>query len=320
MIPNGSTSHFERNAAVLVLAAIAIVFTVRVSAQSPEQTSFSTPEAAATALVSAVKAGQTDRVYTILGPELKDALSGRDPQLAKFERELFLMAAAQEVKVEREKSNADRAIAYFGKQEWPFPAPLVLKSGKWMFDSAAGREEIEDRLIGRQELQAIGACLAYGYAQIDYFSVDRNGDGVLQFAQKLISTPGKMDGLYWNNDRDQPLSPLGPFFAPTEASAQSLHGYTFKILTRQGADAVGGARDYIVDGRMVLGFALVAWPVDYGHGGISTFIVNQLGQVYEKDLGPQTAEAARTMVEFNPDSSWKKVSPDDENDDDDDSN
>jgi hypothetical protein len=123
-------------------------------------------------------------------------LSGRDAQLAKLERELFLMAAAQAVKVEREESHADRAIAYFGKQEWPFPAPLVMKDGKWIFDSAAGRQEIEDRIIGRQELQAIAACVAYGAAQMDYFSVDWDNDGALQFAQKLISSPGKMDGLY----------------------------------------------------------------------------------------------------------------------------
>jgi hypothetical protein len=316
MIPNGSMSHFERSAAVMVLVGLGIVGAVFAGAQSAGQTSFPTPEAAATALVSAVRQGQTDRAYSILGPEMKDALIGRDQQLAKLERSAFLLAAEQEVKVERERANKDRAIVYFGKREWPFPAPLVMKGGKWMFDSAAGRQEMEDRAIGRQELEAIGACMAYGNAQMDYFSTDWNQDGILQFAQKLISTPGKMDGLYWNNDHGEPLSPLGPFFEPTQDNQKSLHGYTYKILTRQGAAARGGVRDYMADGHLILGYALVAWPVDYGHGGISTFIVNQLGQVYEKDLGPQTAELAKAMREFNPDSSWTKVVADDEDFDD----
>jgi hypothetical protein len=304
---NISLSPIRRISAGALLGGLAIFCAVLVGGQSIEQISFPTPEAATTALVSAVRGSQTERAYAILGPEMKEALSGRDKQLAKFERDLFLMAADRKVKIVRDDTNKDRAIAYFGEQEWPFPAPLVMKNGKWVFDSAAGRQEMEDRTIGRQELEAIAACVAYVDAQFEYFTTDWNDDGVLQFAQSLISKPGKKNGLYWRNDHGEPMSPLGPFFVPTKDDPKSYGGYSYKILTRQGAAARGGQRDYMVDGRLLMGFALVAWPVDYGRSGVSTFVVNQLGQVFERDLGPQTAELAKEIQEFNPDSSWTKI-------------
>jgi Protein of unknown function (DUF2950) len=284
--------------------------------QSPVQTTFATPEAAAAALVQAVRSGQKSQEFAILGPDLKTEIESLDTAEVAYDREAFLVAAKQEVKVERDPKNENLAIAYFGKNEWPFPAPLVKADGKWHFDGPAGVEEIRYRQIGKNELAAIDACNGYVDAQFDYFSSDWNDDGILQFAQRIISTPGKKDGLYWSNANNEPLSPLGPFFADAGINAgtgrKSFSGYYFKVLTRQGAAAKGGARNYVEDGRMILGFALVAWPADYGKTGVYTFIVDQLGVVYQKDLGADTAKTAEAMDQFNPDSGWQPVPSDDE--------
>ena len=276
-------------------------------------TMFPTPEAAVAALVRAVQSDQTDRVATILGVEMRDALKSDNSNIAKIEKDLFLAAAKRRVKIERGPNNQSRAIAYFGEQEWPFPAPLVREGQSWHFDGKEGIEEARDRRLGRDELGAIEVCRTYVVAQLEYSSHDHNDDGMLEFSQKAFSSAGRQDGLYWPNDQGQDLSPLGPLFAHATDGAENpepLAGYHYKILTRQGAAAKGGARDYILNGHMVLGFALVAWPAEYGKSGISTFIVNQLGDVYEKDLGNGTAAAAKSMSEFNPDSSWKKVTDD----------
>jgi hypothetical protein len=292
----------------VVLFIAAIVF-----AQSGTQRSFPTPEAAVRALVKAVQDGSQETTLTILGGEMQSALKDINPDLLKLERELFLLAAKRSVKVEKEADNPDHAIAYFGEQEWPFPAPLVRQGQSWRFDGKEGLQEIADRAIGRHELAAIAACNGYVAAQLEYSATDWNGDGILEYAQKILSSPGKKDGLYWNNDDGGVTSPLGPFLAGAdidEAKPEPLAGYYFKVLNRQGPNARGGARDYMVDGKQLLGFALVAWPAEYGKSGISTFIVNQLGDVYEKDLGQQTGTAAKAMEQFDPDSSWKKVDQD----------
>jgi hypothetical protein len=218
------------------------------------------------------------------------------------------------VKLEKPENNPNAMIAYLGESEWPFPAPLVKTSAGWKFDGKAGVEEIKDRQIGRDELAAVAACQTYVDAELEYFSLDRQGDGYLQFAQKVNSAPGKFDGLYWSNANGEDVSPLGPFAAQSaEAETRPseepvpLAGYYFKILAAQGDAAAGGSHSYLVNDRMLAGFALVAWPAEYGVSGVATFIVNQLGVVYQKDLGPDTGRIAHTMDRFDPDSTWTKV-------------
>jgi Protein of unknown function (DUF2950) len=299
---------------IVLASVLSVVIADPTLPQAAAQTTFATPEAAAAALVQAVRSGQKTQEFAILGPDLKTEIESLDAAEVSFDREAFIAAAKQEVKVERDSKDQNLAIAYFGKNEWPFPAPLVKKDGKWHFDGPAGVEEIRYRQVGKNELAAIDGCNGYVDAQFDYFSSDWNGDGILQFAQRIVSTPGKKDGLYWSNANDEPLSPLGPFFADAGITAgngsKPFSGYYYKILTRQGDAAKGGARNYVEDGRMILGFALVAWPPDYGNTGVYTFIVNQLGVVYQKDLGADTAKTAAAMEQFNPDNGWQPV-PDD---------
>ncbi len=282
-------------------------------ARAADQKTFPTPNAAVTALAAAVKAHATEQVLQILGPELAEYNATRDKSQDSIDRELFL-ESSRIVKIEKQTDDPNTVIAYLGETEWPFPAPLVKTPAGWKFDGKAGVQEILDRAIGRNEFDAMDACQAYVDVQLDYFSSDKMGDGYLQFAQKINSTPGKFDGLYWSNDSGEEVSPIGPYAAQA-AGAESnsvgksapLSGYYFKILTAQGEAAPGGARSYIVDGRMIGGFALVAWPAEYGVTGVSTLIVNQLGIVYEKDLGTDTARIAQEMRQFNPDSTWKKA-------------
>ncbi len=306
-----AVTRFQPVAVVAVLAFL-LAPGIRL-ASAAEQPAFTTPDAAMAALVKAVKAHAPDEVMNILGPELESFNATRDKSQDAIDRELFL-DAARSVKFEKAADDPNTVIAYLGEDEWPFPAPLVKAATGWKFDGKAAVQEIHDREIGRNELGAIEACSVYVEAQLEYASADRDGDGFLQFAQKVNSTPGKFDGLYWSNASGEDESPIGPFAAQaagTEANLpgerSALSGYYFKILTAQGDAAVGGARSYVVDGRMMGGFALVAWPAEYGVTGLSTLIVNQLGVVYEKDLGAETDKIAREMTQFNPDSGWKKT-------------
>jgi Protein of unknown function (DUF2950) len=275
-----------------------------------DQQVFPTPNAAVAALVSAVRTGATDKVLAILGPELEALNAKRDKTKDARDKQLFL-EGARTLKIEKQGDDPNTVIAYLGKAEWPFPAPLVKTSAGWKFDGKAGVEEIRDRQIGRNELAAMLICQIYLDVQLEYFASDRTGDGYLQFAQKINSTPGKFDGLYWSNAQGEDASPVGPFAAQAEAGFPDkpvpLHGYFLKVLAAQGEAAPGGARSYLVDGRMLTGFALVAWPAEHGVTGAYTFIVNQLGTTYQKDLGPDTERLARAMKDFNPDSTWTKV-------------
>ena len=208
-----------------------------------------------------------------------------------------------------------------GTNSWPFPVPIVKKDGRWFFDTEAGKEEIFRRRIGKNELATLEVMRAYVDAQREYASRDRNGDEVLEYAQRLASTPGAKDGLYWPPDLDGEISPLGPLVAQAQgegyrmagkaqdATREPFHGYFFKILTRQGKHAPGGKYDYVINGHMIGGFALVAWPAEYGESGIMTFIVNQQGRVYQRDLGPKTDKLAAAMKAYDPASGWA-VSPD----------
>lgn len=285
----------------------------RPAAITTAQKTFTTPEAAVKGLVSAVKSKSNDALFAILGEEMRPVLSTGNVLQDDGERYAFLQAA-RITRIETESANPNRRLVLFGEEEWPFPAPLVKVGTAWRFDSAAGREEVEDRRIGGNELSAIDACYGYFDAQLIYSSEDQDGDGVLEFAQKIVSTPNHKDGLYWNNDNGEDLSPLGLFFANADAAIDQasvgnpLNGYRFKILTAQGENAIGGAHSFInSDGNLMGGFALVAYPAEYGKTGVVTFIINQQGIVYEKDLGADTKSGAQSMTAFNPDATWKRT-------------
>jgi len=274
------------------------------------QKSFATPEEAAAALVAATKAGDTKAMLGILGNDAKPLLSSGDAVADKAARERFV--SLYEAANKMEKSGDAKAELAIGKDGWPFPIPIVKEAAGWRFDSAAGKEEILNRRIGRNELSAMQAALAYCDAQRDYYGMNPQKDKLLQYAQKFVSSKGKRDGLYYPTKDGEPRSPLGPLFEKAKAEGyekggSGYHGYHYRILKAQGPDAKGGAYDYLAQGRMIGGYALVAWPVTYGNSGVMTFIVNQDGVVYEKDLGPGTAAAAGKMTKFNPDKTWKQA-------------
>jgi len=281
-----------------------------------QQRHFSSPDEALTALLAAAKAGDRAGVDAVFGPEMKELLSG-DARQDAIEFAAFTKALGLGAYWVRKAD--DRFVLNIGNQNWPMPIPLVLKGGSWSFDTAAGKVEVLNRRIGKDEITAIGVCRTYVAAQREYASEDRDGSGVFKFAQKIRSTPGTRDGLYWHAAPDDDQSPLGPLVAEARAEGytrktaegepQPFHGYVFKILTAQGPAAPGGAYDYVINGNMVAGFALVAYPAHWGESGIMTFIVNQWGKVYERNLGADSAEIAAAMTEFNPDAGWTPVAP-----------
>lgn len=273
---------------------------------------FPSPEAAVAALAAAVNAKDHDALNAIFGPAAADV---ENPDQVQAANELQAFADALNATNRLVPDTDTRCVLEVGENFWPFPIPLVKQpDGQWYFDTAAGKEEILNRRIGRNELATLQSVRAYVEAQREYASRDHLGNGVLQFAQKIVSSPGLKDGLYWPPDLDGEISPLGPLVAQAQAAGyggqkagapEPFHGYYFKILTRQGKNAPGGKYDYVINGNMVGGFALVAWPAEYGNSGIMTFIVNQQGRVYQKDLGPQTARLASAMKKYNPDSTWQ---------------
>jgi hypothetical protein len=279
---------------------------------------FSTPEEAVAALCAAANSTDADAYEKLFGSTASD-LENPDSEKAAAEHESFTAALNATNHLVHVSDN--RCVLEIGENSWPFPIPLVKHDDQWFFDIEAGKEEILDRRIGRNELATLQAARAYVDAQREYASRDRLGNGVLQYAQKIMSTPGLKDGLYWPTDLDGEISPLGPLVAQAQAAAhgttaqsaeaapEPFHGYYFKILTRQGKDAPGGKYDYIINGDMIAGFALVAWPADYGNSGIMTFIVNQQGLVYQKDLGSKTEHLAPAIKRYDPDSTWE-LSPD----------
>jgi hypothetical protein len=224
----------------------------------------------------------------------------------------FAARAHTKLQVEPDHDNPNRAILVVGDQNWPFPVPLIRKNGKWYFDAANGRVEILARRVGRNELAAIDVCRGYVEAQMEYASRDRDAHGMLKYAQQILSSPNKKDGLYYEGEPENlvPKSFADAAAVLLQAHGKKpvpYHGYFFHILKSQGPDAEGGAMDYVVKGSMIGGFALIAWPGEYGVSGVQTLIVNHRGIVYEKDLGPQTATLARQVARFNPDKTWKPV-------------
>jgi hypothetical protein len=288
----------------------------RIIAAQEEQ--FATPEQAVQALTAAVGTKDTNALNAIFGPELHSLVSA-DAVQASNRFALFAQRLSEKVALARPSD--DRVILEIGHDAWPFAIPLVRRDGQWSFDTGAGREEILNRRIGMNELGTIRVCHAYVEAQREYAGKNRDGDEVLQYAQHLRSTPGKHDGLYWHAGDGDEISPFGPLIAEAwgegyhkeskimNSPNAPYHGYYFKILTRQGPHAPGGKYNYIINGRMIAGFALVAWPEQWGNSGVMTFIVNQQGRIHEKDLGPKTASAARAMSAYDPDPTWKRAEP-----------
>jgi hypothetical protein len=292
--------------AAIVLAGACV--SMRAAAPPAGQRTFATPQEAAHAVAAAAEDNDTAALLKILGPDGKDNVSSGDANEDKAGRAQFARLAAEKLQIRQD--TADRSTILAGNQDWPFPVPLVRgKDGAWRFDSSAGRVEVLARRIGRHELNAIEVCRGYVEAQMEYATRHHDGPGAMQYAQKIASTPGKQDGLYWEGDRES-LVPKSFAAAAAAMFAEGkkpvpYHGYYFHILKAQGPDAEGGAVDYVVKGQMIGGFALVAFPAEYGVSGILTFIVNQHGIVYSKDLGPNTMALARRIAVFNPDKTWK---------------
>jgi len=297
---------FERFGVALrrVVSVAAVLALAGLAPAAHAQRAFPSPEAAAAALVDAVATNDEAALATMLGADWKRYIPPEDRD--QDDIYAFLANWAKSNKIVRE--GPDKALLAVGPEDWTLPIPIVQRAGAWRFDMRAGADEMRTRRIGRNELAAMQAALAYYDAQKEYALADRNGDGVLEYAQRIISTPGRQDGLYWAALPGEEESPLGPVFGD-EKPGDAYHGYHFKVLKAQGPSARGGARDYRIKGRMTAGFALVAWPAKYGDTGVMSFIVSHEGQVYEKDLGPGTEAAARAMTRFDPDASWEKVTP-----------
>jgi hypothetical protein len=284
-------------------------------AAQAKQKTFVSPEEAVTALIDAAKAGSQEELMAIFGPAAREVLSSGDPVEDKAARERFVKAYDAKHALMREGDA--KAVLQIGAEDWPFPIPIIKTNQQWSFDAKKGKEELTNRRIGRNELSTIQTCLAYVDAQREYAGKDRDGDGLFEYAQRFISTPGKKDGLYWEAKPGDEESPLGDFaaratregYTKTSNKPVPYHGYYFKILKAQGKHAPGGAYDYVVKQRMIGGFALVAYPAQYGSSGVMTFVVNHDGVVYEKNLGKDTAKVAQAMKKFDPDKSWKKAAP-----------
>ena len=298
-----------RYARLFLMASAALAVT---GAHARDQRGFKTPDEAATALVQAVRINDNRGILSVLGPEGSQVASSGDPTEDKTIREQFISAYDAKHQLTMEGDN--KAILVIGRDDFPFPIPLVRTGGAWTFDTAAGRREILSRRIGRNELSAIQASLAYYDAQQEYAEKDRTGAGVRAYAQRIVSQAGKKDGLYWPASQGADESPLGELVANAANDGYSVgagrapfHGYYYKILTKQGPAAKGGELDYIVRGNMIGGFALVAYPAVYGASGIMTFVVNHNGVVYQKDLGPRTDRIAERMTAFDPGPDWETV-------------
>lgn len=292
------------NIAAALAAALALGWTSTAQAQ---QKSYATPEAAMNAFGDAVARSDEDEMKSLLGADFRNLIPPAGAEL----RYRFLENWAKSHAVKAEDDS--KAMIAVGTDGWTLPIPIVKTARGWRFDTRAGGDEIRIRRIGRNERAVMKVMLAICDAQREYAARDRNGDGVLEYASKFRSARGKHDGLYWPTKAGEPESPLGPAVADTRAAGGNrttgYYGYRYKILKSQGKDAPGGAFDYVAHGRMIGGFAVVAWPVRYGETGVMTFMVSHDGVIYEKDLGPQTQARASAIKRFDPDSSWRNVQP-----------
>jgi hypothetical protein len=284
------------------------------TSKAPAQQQFATPEDAVKSLVDAVRAEDANRLLAVIGPQSKSWLFTPDKIANRAEWKKFL--ASYDVKNNLAKEGDAKAVLGVGSDNWTFPAPLIRKADKWAFDADAGREEVINRRVGRNELDTMQTLLAIVDAQREYAWHDADGNGLADYAIRFTSTPGKKDGLYWPTKEGEPLSPLGPLVAKAvregyggKASAgqpQPYHGYIYRMLTAQGKDAPGGAFDYMVHGKLFGGFAVLAYPASYGASGVKSFMVNHDSVVYEGDLGPKTATQAAKIKQFNPGPGWTR--------------
>jgi hypothetical protein len=297
--------------ALALFSTVALALGSFVSVAQAAQQTFATPEQAATTLIDAIKANNRKAVLSILGPAAQKLVFSGDAIADENAGQAFV---ASYDKAHRLEGGGGKVVLYVGQDDFPFAIPIVPDGPVWRFDTRAGADEIVNRRIGKNELNAIQVCLAYVDAQRDYYSEDRNKDRLRVYAQRLFSSPGKHDGLYWETKAGEKPSPLGPLMAQAQSEGYGrgtgghpYHGYFYRILNAQGPAASDGAYDYVAHGRMIGGFALVAYPAQYGVSGVMTFVVNHQGVVYQKDLGPNTAAMAKSMKQFNPDSTWTKV-------------
>ena len=320
MTPRWATTR--RVSAGLIALVAWIGVSVAAPAAAPSQLTFASPEQAVDALVAAARANDPAQSEKILGRSGRKLVYSGDPVADKEGREKFVADYDRKHAIQTDGDN--KATLLVGADDWPMPIPLVKEGDVWLFDTKAAAEEILNRRVGRNELNAIQVCGAIVDAEHDYAAKDRMGDGYLEYAQKFVSSPGKRDGLYWPDAPDEE-SPIGPLIASARAEGYSAgshvegspqgsrgkgepyHGYFYRILKQQGKDATGGAYSYVVNGHMIGGFAVVAFPATYGDSGVMTFMVGRNGVVYEKNLGRDTTAIARRMTVFNPDASWKPV-------------
>jgi Protein of unknown function (DUF2950) len=297
----------------IVAPGAAVIMIAALLNPAQAQQAFPSPEEAAAALAGAVKTGTKRAMLKVLGNDAAEIIESGDDVADAETRERFLSAYDSKHSIKADGNK--KATLILGTDDFPFPIPLVNSKSGWEFDSAAGRREILYRRIGRNELDAIQTSLAFVDAQNEYAEKDRTGAGAGTYAQRIVSSPGKKDGLFWRDDREP--SPLGELAAqaaeegykPGREGSAPYHGYYYRILKGQGSDAPGGALNYVVNGKMIGGFALIAYPAEYGNSGVMTFMVNHAGAVYQKDLGPHTAIIAKRIALFDPDHTWKKVDP-----------
>jgi len=310
-------SLYGRMKLLMTFTAFAVILVCgNLYAYSGGQKVFSSPEEAVKAMVDAVKANNTRTLREIFGPGSKHIVVSGDPVEDKKGREWFVKQYEEKNRLEEEVPG--KFTLHAGPDDWPFPFPIIKAGNGWKFDIAAGKEEILARRVGRNELNAIQVCLAFVDAEKEYAMRKAHlGEGLLEYAQRFVSTSGTHDGLYWPSAEGQEESPMGPLFAaareegygekPLGGKPSPYHGYLYRILKAQGTNAPGGAHEYVVQGKMIGGFALIAYPAHYRSSGVMTFLVNQDGVVYQKDLGRNTKKVARAMKEFDPDSTWARA-------------
>jgi len=314
---NRVISHKRENRAWLLLTCLFCLLIllagtspVLYAAQSAQQ-SFPSPDEAVKALVVAVRANDVKALLSILGPESRALISSGDEAADRTGRDKFLKAF--NVANTFQQESADEMTLCVGADSWPMPIPIVKKGSLWMFDVRKGKQEILNRRIGRNELHVIDILNAYVDAQHEYATKDCGRSGKVEFAQRIISSKGKHDGLFWEAKDGEQESPLGPLVAQAakegyaNPNLQPFHGYYFKILKGQGKHAHGGAYNYVIKGRMILGFAIISYPAEYGNSGVMTFMVNQEGVIFQKNLGRNTKRLAEAMKIFDPDKTWSKA-------------
>jgi hypothetical protein len=304
------------SARILLIGAIALIAVIALQgpalAAKTNQKVFASPGAAVEAFVKSLRGHDEKELRALFGPGSESLISSGDAVDDRERREEFVRLYDEKNRLET--VGEKKVIVHVGNKDWPFPIPIVKAGERWRFDTKKGKEEILNRRVGENELEAIQTCLAIVDAQREYAAMDRDGDGLLEYARKFESAPGRHDGLYWAASPDEKPSPLGPLVAKARSEGYRkgekpvpYNGYFFRILTEQGKGAKGGAYSYLVKDRMVGGFAVVAYPATYAVSGVKTFIANHEGIVYQKDLGPGTAKIARAMKTYNPDKTWEQA-------------